>query len=174
MPNAMRLLAKLPDVRTKRTAAAAIVAASVIMMILVFASAPPNARGADQGIDRLPGAWHAEITPHGQGSFPALFVFTSDGALIGSESPGPFESPVYGNWVRRGDDAAFTFFALFGGPAGAGQNTGSAKVVGTMHFDANNAGWTGQFRIQVFTPTGVAVFTNEGTLTLTRIEIESL
>ena len=155
-------------------AAAAIFAALVIMVATGFVVSPIAARGADQGIDRLPGAWHAEVTPNGQGGFPALFVFTSDGAVIGSESPGSFESPVYGNWIRRGRDVAFTVFGLFGGPAGAGQNTLSAKVVAALHFDANTGGWSGQFRIQIFTPTGVPVFTNEGTLTLTRIEVESL
>jgi hypothetical protein len=155
-------------------AAAAILAALVIMVATAFVVSPRTARGADQGIDRLPGAWHAEITPSGQGGFPALFTFTNDGALIGSESPGPFESPAHGNWVRRGRDVSYTFFVLFGGPQGLGQNTGSAKVVGTLHFDAQGGGWSGPFRVQVFTPAGVAVFSNTGTLELTRIEIESL
>jgi hypothetical protein len=63
---------------------------------------------------------------------------------------------------------------LFGGPSGAGQNTGSAKVVGTLHFDADNGGWSGPFRIQVFDPAGHVLFSNAGTLRLTRIEIETL
>ena len=145
-----------------------------IMLLMMLPTALPDARAADQGIDRLPGAWHAEITPSGQGPFPALFTFTSDGALIGSESPGPFESPAHGNWIRHGRNVAYTFFVLFGGPQGVGQNTGSAKVVGTLHFDAPDGGWSGPFRIEVFTPSGIAVFSNTGTLKLTRIEVESL
>ena len=127
---------------------------------------------ADDGIHRLPGAWHAVTTPNGFGAFPALFVFTSDGAVIGSESPGPFESPVYGSWVRRGRDVAFTFVALFGGPLGAGQNTGSAKVVGMLRFDAHRDTWSGPFRIQVFNAAGTRIFLNEGTVDFTRFEVE--
>lgn len=154
--------------------AAVSIAATLIVLLTAFAVAPPNAWGEDHGIDRLPGAWHAVTTPSGQAGFPALLTFTSDGALIASEPPGPFESPAHGNWIRRGRDVAFTFFVLFGGPQGAGQYTGSAKIVGTLHFDADSGGWSGPFRIQVFTPTGVAVFTNTGTVQLTRIEVESL
>ena len=161
-------------VKTHHKALAPLVAALMVMLLMVLTTARHDARAADQGIDRLPGAWHAEITPSGQGAFPALFTFTSDGALIGSEPPGPFESPAHGNWVRHGRDVAYTFFVLFGGPQGLGQSTGSAKVVGTLHFNAGTGGWSGPFRIQVFTPSGVPVFSNTGTLELTRIEVESL
>ncbi|HEX3179029.1 MAG TPA: hypothetical protein VHZ49_20295 [Methylomirabilota bacterium] len=127
---------------------------------------------ADDGIHRLPGAWHAVVTPNHFGGFPALFLFTSDGAVIGSESPGSFESPVYGSWVRRGRDVAFTFFGLFGAAAGGGQNTGSSKVVGTLRFDARSGGWNGRFRIQVFNAAGTQIFLNEGTVEFTPIEVE--
>jgi len=160
--------------KTNHKAVAPLIAALLIMLVTAVATAPRPAQGDDRGIDRLPGAWHAVTTPSGFGPFPALLTFTSDGALIASEPPGPFESPAHGNWVRRGRDVACTFFVLFGGPLGAGQTTGSAKIVGTLLFDAHSGGWSGPFRIQVFTPAGVAVFSNTGTVELTRIEIESL
>lgn len=157
-----------------KAVAPTITAALIIMLVTAFATAPPYARGADQGIDRLPGSWRAVATTPHQGSFPGLFTFTSDGAVIGTESPGPFESPSHGNWERRGRDVAYTFLGLFGTAAGAGHNAGSLKVVGTLHFDAHSGGWSGPFRIQVFTPAGAVAFSDEGTLQLTRIEIESL
>jgi|SRR5215510_5843280 len=156
----------------QRKAAAAILAAVAIMVVSAFVMAPPTARGADQGIDRLPGSWHVVASTPAQGSFPALFTFNADGGMIASESPGPVESSGHGNWERRGRDVAFTFFVLFG--SNTGRNTGSAKAVGTLHFDASDGGWTGQFRIQVFNAAGVQIFTDTGTFELTRIEIESL
>lgn len=133
-----------------------------------------NSPNGHNGVDRLPGSWRVEITTPHQGSFPALFTFTGDGALIGTESPGPFESPSHGNWVGHGREAAYTFLVLFGSPAGAGRNTGSAKVVGTLQFDAGRGGWSGPFRIEVFDPAGHVLFSDRGTLQLTRIAIEAL
>jgi hypothetical protein len=161
-------------VKTKRAAFGPVTAALILMLVTAFATAPRPVQGDDRGIDRLPGSWHSVVTTPNQGSFPGLITFNSDGGVTATESPGPFESPAHGNWERRGRDVAYTFFALFGTAAGAGHNAGSLKVVGTLHFDARNGGWTGPFRIQVFTPTGAVIFSDEGTIALTRIEIESL
>jgi hypothetical protein len=150
------------------------IAALSILVLTVFATTGSPAVGDDRGIDRLPGSWHAVVSTPIQGSFPGMIMFSRDGGLIGTESPGPFESPGFGNWVRRGRDVAFTFAVLFGTPAGAGHNSGSAKIVGTLHFDAHTGGWSGPFRIQVFSTTGAVLFTDEGEFHLTRIEIESL
>jgi hypothetical protein len=159
-------------VNTQRNAVARIVTVVIAVFATAFAAASTNAE--DRGIDGLPGSWRAEVSTPNQGSFPALITFIRDGGLIATESPGPFESPAHGNWLRRGRDVAFTFLVLFGTPAGAGHNSGSAKVVGTLHFDARGDGWSGPFRIQVFDAAGHVLFSDEGTIRLTRIEIEAL
>jgi hypothetical protein len=165
--------------RTDHKAVAPLIAALVIMLVTGFATVPRHAHGADHGIDRLPGSWRAEITPDGPPgqppppSLPALITFTSDGALIATESPGPFESPGLGNWERRGRDVAFTFLVLFGGPAGGGQNTGSAKVVGLLRFDARHGTWSGPFRLELLDTDDGVLATVRGMLRLKRIEVES-
>jgi hypothetical protein len=148
------------------------IAAVIVMLVSASATAPRSAL-ADQGVNRLPGSWRVEITTKAQGSFPGLLTFTSDGAVIATESPGPFESPGHGNWVRRGRDVDLTFLVLFGSAAGGGRNTGSAKIVSTLHFDAHAGGWTGLFKIQVFNAAGGLVFDDCGEFRLTRIEVET-
>ena len=166
--------------KTKHKAVAPLIAALAIVLVTAFATAPRPAQGDDRGVGGLPGSWRAEITPDGPPgqppppSLPALFTFTSDGALIATESPGPFESPAHGNWERRGRDVAFTFLVLFGSNAGGGQNTASVKAVGLLHFDARHNTWSGRFRFQLFDPGGTVLATVGGMLELTRIEIESL
>ena len=133
-----------------------------------------EAENSENARHRLPGSWHAQAGTAAQGTFPGLFTFTSDGGVIGTESPGPFESPAIGSWVARGGGAAFTFFALFGSPAGGGQNTGRLKVVGSLHFDHAADGWSGPFKIDVFDAAGHLLFTDRGQITLTRIVVESI
>ena len=157
--------------RTHRKVIAPMIAAVIVMLVSASATAPRSAL-ADQGVNRLPGSWRVQITTAAQGSFPGLLTFTSDGAVIATESPGPFESPGLGNWVRRGRDVDLTFLVLFGSPAGGGRNTGSAKIVSTLHFDPRSGGWEGVFRIQVFNTAGAVLFEDCGEFQLTRIEVE--
>jgi hypothetical protein len=74
----------------------------------------------------------------------------------------------------RGRDVAYTFLTLFGTSAGAGENNGSAKVVGTLHFDAHDGGWSGPFKIELFNKAGEVLFSGTGTIQLTRIAVEAL
>jgi hypothetical protein len=87
-----------------------IIATFFIILAAALATAPRHAEGADHGVDQLPGSWLAEITISPEVSFPALFTFTRDGALIATESPGPFESPSHGNWIRRAAEMSPTRF----------------------------------------------------------------
>jgi hypothetical protein len=147
----------------------------IAVMLLAGSAVSGNHQdNARHGVDQLPGSWHVEITANGGPTFPALFSFTRDGAMITSESPGPFESAGHGSWIGRGREAAFTFFALVGSPAGGGQNTMKLKVVGTLETDVATGGWSGEFKIQVFDTAGHLLFENGGTLQLTRIAVESL
>ena len=56
-----------------------------------------NNASADNQLEKLPGSWTAEINSPNQGAFPALVTFTSDGSLIASESPLPFEGTGHGS-----------------------------------------------------------------------------
>ena len=42
------------------------------------------------------GAWIVEVTMPGQAAFPGLLTFSSDGTLMATESPSPFESTGHG------------------------------------------------------------------------------
>ena len=123
--------------------------------------------------EKLYGSWNVAVATPDQGTFPALLTFGSDGSVIGDESPLPFETSGHGNWVMDDDgEVAFTFIALLGSQEG--KNTGKIKVVGTLRFDASTSGWNGRFKVEVFDTSGQVTFTDRGTHTLTRIEIESL
>jgi hypothetical protein len=143
----------------------------VVMLLAGPAVAGRDNENGRHGVDQLPGSWNVQIMPAGTTvTLPALFTFTSDGAMVTSESPGPFESSGHGSWVGRGREAAFTFFALVGSPAG--QNTARIKVVGTL--EAHDGGWTGEFALQVFDAAGHLLATTGGALQLTRIVVEPL
>jgi hypothetical protein len=121
----------------------------------------------------LIGSWTAEIDSPNQGAFPALVTFTSDGSLIASESPNPFEGTGHGSWLSRGDgEVGYTFVALFGSQEG--KNTGKLKVVGTLQLDGGTDSWHGPWKIDVFDESGQVRFTDGGRLKLTRIIVEAL
>lgn len=123
--------------------------------------------------EKLLGSWNVAVTTPNQGTFPALLTFTADGSVIADESPLPFETSGHGNWVMRDDgEVTLTFVALLGSQEG--KNTGKIKVVGTLQFDGDTAGWSGRFKIDLFDASGQVTFTDRGTHTLTRIAVEAL
>jgi len=149
--------------------------ASVLAAIgVLFLVTSATAQNSVHGVHRLPGSWHVVIQNVDLGSLPALFTFTSDGTMIGTESPGPFESPAFGSWAPRGGGVAFTVFALLGSPAGMGTNTGKLKVVGSLHYDRGSDSWSGDFSLFFIPPVAGAnpIPAGIGHLTLTRIEVE--
>jgi hypothetical protein len=127
----------------------------------------------DNQLQKLFGWWNVEVSSPSQGTFPALVTFTSDGSVIASESPLPFEGSGHGNWLSRGDgEVGYTFVALFGSQEG--NNTGKLKVVGTLRLDAEEEGWHGPWKIDANDESGQERFADRGRLTLRRIRVEEL
>lgn len=147
---------------------------TVIAISALFFAAYVTAQNSDTSadIEQLFGSWMVEVSTPSQGSFPALLTFTSDGSVISAES-NSLESAGHGNWVINDDgEVAYTFIALFGNEDG--ENMGQLKVIGALQFDAETQSWSGPFSINVSDPSGAVVFSDEGTFTLVRIEVESL
>ena len=120
----------------------------------------------------LPGSWEVAGETPAQGQFRALITFTSDGSLIANE-PSAFETAGHGSWTTtEANQVAYTFVAFIG--SATGEFSGSIKVVGTLQVDATQAKWSGPFRVDVSDPNGNLVFTDSGTLSGSRIQIESL
>lgn len=119
------------------------------------------------------GAWLVEVTLPGQAALPGLLTFNSDGTLMASESPSPFESTGHGSWqMTNTGAAAYTFVALFG--SAEGKNTGRLKGVGTLQTTGDQDGWSGPFKIEIVDGTGQVTFAERGTFALTRIAVELL
>jgi hypothetical protein len=126
----------------------------------------------DNQSEKLCGSWNVENKIQ-QGIFPALLTFTADGSVIADESPELFESTGHGSWVSTGrEGVAYTFMVLFGSQEG--KNTGKAKVVGTLQFDAGTGGWQGPFKFESVDTTGKASPAIHGTFHLKRIAVEPM
>ena len=141
---------------------------------IICLASPAAAQNSVNGLHRLPGSWHSLASTPTQAPFPGLFTFSSDGVVMGTESPGPFESFGVGSWEARGGDAALTLHGLLGSARGAGLNTGRIRVVGLIHYDAATDTWSGPFKVDVYDPAGNVLFHDRGQFTLTRIVVESL
>jgi hypothetical protein len=48
------------------------------------------------------------------------------------------------------------------------------KVTGALNLNSDTASWFGPLKIDILDPNGQAIFTDHGTFSLTRIEVESL
>jgi hypothetical protein len=146
----------------------------IITASLLLAACAPTAQVAEnKQVEKLLGSWNADITTLNQGTFPALMTFTSDGSVIAAESPIQFESSGHGNWNNKtSGDVAYTFTALYGSEEG--KNTGKLKVVGTLNMDSGKDSWSGPFKIDVFDASGQVIFTDNGTVNLTRIAVETI
>ena len=140
----------------------------VLAVIGIIGSAASAAAESVHGAHRLVGSWEAAILPAPGVSLPALITFSSDGVVLATESPGPFESLGIGTWVPRDHDAAFTFRALIGSAADGGVNTGRQKVSGLLQYDPATDSWSGGVRVEL-SPQNVA-FTVP--VVLTRIVVE--
>ena len=150
------------------------IAMLIITASLLLAACAPTAQAAENNqAEKLLGSWNADITTPNQGTFPALMTFNSDGSVIAAESPIQFESSGHGNWNNKSSgEVAYTFIALFGSEEG--KNTGKLRVVGTLNIDSGKDSWSGPFKIDVFDANGQVIFTDNGTLSLTRIAVETM
>lgn len=119
------------------------------------------------------GAWLVVVAMPDQDHFPGLLTFNSDGTLMASESPSPFESAGHGRWqITAEGTVAYTFVALFG--SAEGKNTGRLKVVGQLHRTDGQDDWSGPFKLEITDSLGQITFTACGTFALTRIAVEAL
>ena len=146
----------------------------IITASLVLAACAPTAQVAENNqMEKLLGSWNADLTTPNQDTFPALLTFTSDGSVITAESPLQFESSGHGSWNSKSSgEVAYTFIALFGSEEG--KNTGKLKVVGILNLDSGKENWSGPFKIDVFDANGQVIFTDNGTLSLSRIAVETI
>ncbi|MFL6274060.1 MAG: hypothetical protein ACJ74G_02540 [Blastocatellia bacterium] len=152
------------------------IALSILITALAMTGAsqsgPGNFKIQDKTAKMLPGSYAVLGETAAQGQFKALLTFTSDGNVIGDE-PSAFETAAHGNWANiGGSQVAYTFTSLIGGADS--QLSGSLKVIGTLRLDAAQDKWSGPFKVEVFDASGNVVFTDRGTFTGTRIQIESL
>jgi hypothetical protein len=149
---------------------------SALTLALVIAgfslSSLSDAYAQNKKVKGLIGSWDVQIETPVQGTFPAFLSFFSDGIMIGDEANSD-ETSVYGNWSSTGGrGVAYTFKSLLGTPQSVA--AGSLKVVGTLEYDAGLDTWTGPFKIEVYDTSGNVIFSDRGTLTGTRIPIETL
>jgi hypothetical protein len=147
-----------------------VITVHLIGVSLLLTACAPAAQNSQA---KLLGSWSADITTPDQGTFPALLTFSADGSVIADESPSQFESSGHGSWNHdNSGDVAYTFVALYG--SSEGKNAGKLKVIGRLNSDAGKDGWSGPFKIDVFDANGQVIFTDNGTLRLTRIAVEQI
>lgn len=149
---------------------------SVLTLALIIAgfsiSSLSEAYAQNKKVKGLVGSWNVQIETPVQGTFPAFLSFFSDGIMIGDEANSD-ETSAYGNWVATGGRGVnYTFKSLIGSPQSVA--TGSLKVVGSLDYNADQDTWTGPFNIEVYDTDGNIIFADQGTLSGTRIQIESL
>ena len=107
------------------------------------------------------------------GVFPAVLMLTSDGGVIATEAPGPYESAGMGSWTATGPHAAdYTFYFLYGGADN--RLTSKGKVVGKVLYDPGKDCWDGPWKIEVVDAEGKLTYTTKGTHTAKCIAVESL
>jgi hypothetical protein len=85
----------------------------------------------------------------------------------------PPESPGYGEWVRTSRHGyAITFHTLLGD--GAGNFVGRGKIRSTITVGPEGDTFTGAFQVDVFDAAGGLLFSDTGTVTASRLRVESL
>lgn len=138
-----------------------------------YATSSPADAGGQNRLKQLSGSWSVEATTPTQGAFPVLLTFTSDGTVIGDETPAAFETSAHGNWISTGPrQAAYTFVAFIGNAEG--KLSSRIKVVGTLEFDVKTDRWSGPFHVRLLDPSGQETFSDRGTFSGTRIAVETL
>jgi hypothetical protein len=149
-----------------------IVAGLMAAGISSLSQATPTA--VNHRLDKLAGAWSVEATPGQSAPFPGLFTFHADGSLLNNQLPASaFETPGYGNWIATSPtQAAYTFLGLFSNEDGS--LFARAKVVGKLQYDPRADTWSGSFSLHAFDADGTEFWTDTGTMTATRIEVEIL
>ena len=136
---------------------------------------PGAARASEdrEGTDTLVGTWRGTVTTPGQPTFEALTTFVPGGTLVASASidltPPNVSSPSYGVWARD-EDGHFQYKFLFFTYDAKSNPAGTGEVKGPITVDGDDL--HGSFTLTIFDLNGVVVFTTQGTVAATRVEID--
>ena len=144
---------------------------------LAFAQVAAHAENSSAHESKtIVGAWFNTVHPTLRPAFVGLGTFTADGGLINTTSDAlafPTETPGHGRWERTGRRTyAATFVVLIGAPDGTFAAT--AKVRANLTLSTSGDEFDGVFQIELFDPAGVAIISDTGTVTGTRIKVEPL
>jgi hypothetical protein len=149
-------------------------------LVLVTALAAPassrlNAKEQGHGADKtVVGSWFVTVTPSVMPAFVGLITSSADGGLIETNAltlASSLESPGHGQWIRiKPGRYAMTFVNLEVNPDGSFAGTG--KVRSTVTLDPSGNELSGTFQVDIFDPNGVLLFSDSGTVSATRIEVE--
>ena len=117
------------------------------------------------------GSWDSKIITT-DATFDCLITMTSDGVILGDD-PAPWETTAHGNWVSSGPNQVnytFKYISTTDTPL----NSNEGKVIGTFNYDPDTDSISGPFKLTEFDPQGNVIFEAEGTITGTRIQVETL
>jgi hypothetical protein len=128
------------------------------------------------------GAWIVQVAldpttvpPGTPLNFMGLYTFSAGGGYMQSNTgPGAGGPPVYGNWVRTGDDKVAATGLRFGFDAGH-HFTGINKIRESFTFNEHGDELTGSVQVDIFLPDGTLLPIHPaGTYQGTRVAIEPL
>ena len=121
----------------------------------------------------LVGSWFVTVTPTVMPAFVGLTTIGADGSVIETNAltlASSLESPGHGRWVRiTAHRYALTFVNLEVNPDGSYAGTG--KVHATVILTSSGQ-LTGTFEVALLDPNGVLLFSDSGTVSGKRIEVE--
>ena len=151
--------------------------AAVVLVTALAAQAPSSLNAKDQGhgADKtVVGSWFVSVTPSVMPAFVGLITASADGGVIETNAltlASSLESPGHGQWMRtKHGRYALTFVNLEVNPDGSFAGTG--KVRSTVTLGASGNELSGTFQVDIFDPNGVLLFSDSGTVSATRIEVE--
>ena len=168
--------------KTRATILASLLLGAIALPLIIPAQ---RAQARDQHHEHsqgLLGSWSLQVTlepnsvpPGTPLTFMALVTYSAGGGYIQSYTgPGAGGPPVYGNWVRTGDDMFAATGLRFGFDA-AHHFTGINKVRDSMTLNERGDELTGSNQVDIFLPDGTLLPIHPvGSYQGTRIAIEPL
>jgi hypothetical protein len=120
------------------------------------------------------GSWFVTVTPNIMPAFVGLITATADGGLIETNAltlASSLESPGHGRWIHTTyGKYAITFVNLEVNPDGSFAGTGKVRAKLTLAPSGDDI--SGTFDVDILDPNGVVLFSDSGTVSATRIEVE--
>jgi hypothetical protein len=145
----------------------------LMAVVLPVAALAVSRSAVDAKTNDWVGSWNVVGTVTSMsGAFPVLMTFTSDGSVIGDETPSPLETSSHGAWIKTGgNEGAYTTYFIVGNATDLTKWT-LGKVSGTLKYNPGQDKWSGPFKITVADQSGAVFFTDTGTMKATRISVE--